>query len=492
MSNIRDSAESDFFFGYFEKRIRYVRENCLDQIEGTILLCCYLDSLSGYCYGGHTGKARLERFLLEHTGQRDIWKKVSLVLLRQHLESKKLPFYSDMISFLNGLGVRMINFNNLGFNPDVDFETLVNKAERILPAGYLGKLDGDIREFEYSAILWRDYRNMAVHETALPEGRAENLAGKKEPFYSNMNAIAGREVVPIKTCFDIPPEFLLFTIESGLDSFRKSVDEGKCTIEVPPVGWTRRKDSRKRLKDDAEVGYPRFITKPFVSLLSGSDYLLGQAQLSHEKWNSLRNSDDRWHERALSRSCVVASVFFLESITISVLRDFGSLEPWQLPFRLQKKTGLHKRDIDYLPLIERVFLIPYLCADAVDALSREYFDRGSEEFKRMKELIEIRDSFAHSRPVRLRVTITKTGEREFVLDDKFEENFWPLTRMPKDISRINHSHAKLAREIVERVVMHIDEFLGGKLTKNYWMTEERMEFDPEILSASDSCQDEPD
>ena len=99
---------------------------------------------------------------------------------------------------------------------------------------------GDIRAFEYSAILWSDYRNMAVHETATPKDRAKNLAGKKEPFYSYM---IGSDGAPGKACFDIPPEFLIHTVESGLDSFRKSVEAGMCTIKVPPVGWTRRRDS---------------------------------------------------------------------------------------------------------------------------------------------------------------------------------------------------------------------------------------------------------
>jgi len=474
------SVNIGHFFDFFEARIEFIKQACLDRIEGTILVCCYLDSLAGYRYGGASGRDRLKRFLTEHTDQADVWRKVSLILLRQHFETKDHPFFDGMINFLNKLGASTDNFLNLDFNPDICIDTLFDRAREELPGDDLRQMQHDIHEFEYSSILWNEYRNPSVHETVVSINRAMNLADNEEPFYSNMNVMEGGKITRTITCFDIPPTFLVRTIETGLRSFKELIEKGECTMHLSDSSV---RDSTlisvsKRSKTGVDSAYPRMITKPFRPLLIDSGHLLDLAKQCHEKWQSLEHPEDRWSETCLSRSCIVACIFFLESITNCVLRDFAVTEPLHLPSKLRKKTGLHIKDLGHLPLKERVFLTPYLCSAGKQAFSREYFDRGSREFQQMEELIKIRDSFAHSRPIKRRLNITSSGEREYVLDDMFKENFWPLTQIPKDIFIIEYSHAVLAKKIVDWVIDQIDQFLDGKLVQNNWMNSEQIEFAP--------------
>lgn len=417
---------------------------------------------------------------MEHTDQAKVWRKTSLILLRQHLEARDHPFYDGMINFLKKLGASTANFLSLDFNPDIYIDTLFDRAREELPGDDLRQMQHDIREFEYSSILWKEYRNPSVHETAVRINRAMNLAHKEEPFYSNMNVIEGGKIIRTLTCFDIPPTFLVRTIESGLRSFKELVEKGECTIHLSDsfIRGSKSIGVSKQSKTDVDISYPRMITKPFRSLLFDSDNLLDLAKQSHEKWQLLEHTEDRWSEACLSRSCIVVCVFFLESVANCVLRDFAVTEPLQLPFKLQRKTGLHVKGIDHLPLKERVFLIPYLCSAGKQAFSREYFNRGSREFQQMEELIKIRDSLAHSWPVKRRLSINSTGKGEHVFDDRFKENFWPFTQIPKDIFIIEYKHAKLAREIVELVIERMDKFLGGRPTQNNWMNSEQIEFDP--------------
>lgn len=468
------------FCSYYRARIEFVEEECLERIEGTILLCCYLDAMAGYRFSGSSGKNRLKRFLLEYTDQADTWQKVSLILLKEHLTAKNHMFYDQMIGFLAQIGTDTDRFSNLNYNPDLSIDVFIEKAQENLKADYVNQIGADIRRFEYSEILWRCYRNPSVHETSIGIGRAVNLADKHEPYYSNqlvLNGGGGRRHI---TRFDIPTEFLAKTARSGLESLRRLYEKE----DLLPIDHTqatlreRHKGHSPRQSDDVEIGYPRMITKPFRPLLADTGILLQMAKESHTAWKTTDDPDDRWREAALSRSCIIACAFFLEALSNSILKDFEVWDPLQLPLAMQKKIGLDVKPVDRLPLEDRVYIIPYLCNKAQETFSNTYFDRGSIDFQRMCELIRIRDRFAHSRPTKRKFVITKTGAKEYVVDDNFQENFWPVTRIPKDIFIIEFEHAQLARQIIDRTTEQLNEFLGGRIVANRWMRDEHINLKP--------------
>ena len=87
-----------FFFDYFRARIEFVENFCLDRIEGLILMCCYIDALAKYRYGRHGGNyERFQTFILGYSDFQDIWKKISLPLLKYHFEERDNDYYSDLL-----------------------------------------------------------------------------------------------------------------------------------------------------------------------------------------------------------------------------------------------------------------------------------------------------------------------------------------------------------------------------------------------------------
>jgi len=480
MAESNTQANPDNFFEFYRARLEFVKANCIDRIEGIILLCSYLDSLAGYRYSGSSSVVRFRRFLIEDTDHADTWRKVSLILLRQYVEDKNLQIYSKLIQVLNRLGAATSNFVNLSYNPDISFESLLTECKNELSSEQVATFKAEFKRFEYSAILWNAYRNASVHETAIQLNQAMNISQREVPFYSNQDIIEDGKTLATRTCFDIPQSFLISTIESGLLKLKELVDDGTCSLKLstPYDRLAIAENEPKITNTCVTVKYPRIITKPFRPLLSDISNLLDQAKASHNLFTSTDEGAHRWREGAMSRSCIVTSVFFLESIVNCIIADFSHVEPYQLPDSILKKVGLFHQTLDRLPLIERVFLTPYLCCDDENMISKGFFDRGSKEFQVLKELIEIRDGFAHSRPVRRRMTLTKTGEEEFVANDKFKENFWPLTQFPKDIFIIDWNHANQAKEIVYQTVRQLDQFLDGRIVKNNWMSSEQIEFVP--------------
>ncbi len=227
-----NNDNNDNFFDFFKERLNFVNINCLERIEGIILLCSYIDSLAGYTYGGNSSYIRFKKFLIECTTQSNTWKKVSLILLRQYTESRDFKYYDDLINLLNRLGARTSDFINLDNNPDIHTEELLSECKAKIHTDKYNLILKDIEKFDYTAILWNAYRNASVHESAIQLEQAMNIKNHEIPYYSNLNKFINGKLEPQQTCFGIPPIFLIRTIESGLESIREKVDNGHLKLQL--------------------------------------------------------------------------------------------------------------------------------------------------------------------------------------------------------------------------------------------------------------------
>lgn len=468
------------FLQFYKARIEFVKETCLDRIEGIILLTSYIDSLAGYRYGGTSRKARFVKFLYECANQAETWKKVSLILLRQYLEGKNHLSYDKLIAILNKLNARTSDFLNLNHNPDISYNELISECQNSLTPEQIKIITSDIKKFLYSEILWNAYRNASVHETAIQMNRAVNIAEKEEPFYSNEHVFEKNIIVRTISRFDIPPLFLIQTIKRGLKTIEKDFNLKKFTLELsrvyddpqPPKEISESKDLCR------ENNYPRMITKPCHPLLTDIGFLIDQAKISHDKFNETKLDNNRKREAAMARSAIVMTVFSLESLVNCLYEDFKEIEIWQLPLTLHKNTSPISVSFDKLPLLEKIYIIPYICSNDSHVFSKRFFSKGSTEFQQLKELIKIRNSFAHSSSGIRRIEITKTGKGEMLVNDDFKENFWQFTQIPKDIFIIGLKDAEKGNKINNWVVEKLNSFLDGRIVKNNWLRNETIEFDP--------------
>jgi hypothetical protein len=341
-----------------------------------------------------------------------------------------------------------------------------------------------MRKFEYTAILWNAYRNASVHETAVQLNEAMNLAKRSVPYYSNENMIdiENKKITSTVTRFAIPPSFLVDSLESGLAHMRARIESGRLVLSLSrPYDEPVAADRQRPIGDNADQEpkkYPRMITKPFQSFLADVENFVVLAVEHDKRFVSTGDGTHRWIEGAVSRSAIVSSVFALESLINCIVADFRCRETYQLPDKMLKRTGLLHTRFDRIPLIERLYVTPYLCCSEERDVDEVFFDRGSTDFQLLQELINIRDSFAHSYPIQRQLKLMVTAAGDKIMYDRFKGNFWPVTQFPKDIFIIDFNQAERAKGIVHWAIQQLDEFLDGKLTGDNWMKKERIEFDP--------------
>lgn len=228
-------ADIEHFFKFFEERVRFVAESCLERIEGTILMCSYLDSLAKYRYGGESTGKRFRAFILEFGNSSGSWQKISLWQLQRDIESGKVQF-PDSVTFsslLNRKCGSYSNFHQLGFNPDMEVSALEKESAEYMPVPWDEKLKERVARYEYVAILWQ-YRNLAVHETVFHhEAVLQGMGDETIPYYRTIS-LSPKEPGGSRTrevWFRIPPYFVLKTLRESIEKFKTYAEMNGIDLE---------------------------------------------------------------------------------------------------------------------------------------------------------------------------------------------------------------------------------------------------------------------
>lgn len=232
---VMPGSHNDFFFEYYEARVAFVEETCLERIEGLLLMCCYLDALAGYRFGGKSSGERFRKFILEHGNTTAIWQKISLMSLYNDMVEKKVLFPAGFDHLLGRQWGHILNFCQLNFNPDIDVEELERRSEGIVASPWSEALKRDVEQYEYTRILWRTYRTNAVHETSIDADAAPMGLGSDEhvPFYRHINMMKDAKIVLEAVRLRIPPKFILATLKECLNSFSAFVSTSGIEVLRP-------------------------------------------------------------------------------------------------------------------------------------------------------------------------------------------------------------------------------------------------------------------
>jgi hypothetical protein len=99
------------------------------------------------------------------------------------------------------------------------------------------------------------------------------------------------------------------------------------------------------------------------------------------------------------------------------------------------------------------------------------FDTSCHEWNKFEEIIQIRHSFNHATEERVTVEITKAGPKLLLANDDFPENFWPLTKAPKDHRILNYEIAKELNAIIDWIIEKLKAGMPVQLNENYMNTE---------------------
>lgn len=219
-----------FFFDYFDARVRFIKDYCLEKIEGLILICCCIDALSGYRHNQKSSFGLFKKFILEHSGEKDIWTKISLPLLKENFKHEGMTKYSDlMIKF----GVNEISYLMKGYNTDVSLEELEKRAANynLVITPFSDEMKIKILKFEYVKILWDKYRNYAIHELRTNPDEPANIFNQTDSvFYNHCNYFDSSGTRREKVRISFPRSFLLRTLEQCLTNLRKYAEKHNITM----------------------------------------------------------------------------------------------------------------------------------------------------------------------------------------------------------------------------------------------------------------------
>jgi hypothetical protein len=207
----------EHFFSAFNKWHEFVINECNDRIEGLILSCVFLDSLAGYKLGPGNVNNRFVNFILDYSGQRKLYEKVSLPKLRYDLIKRYGPNDSKTKALESNFQLDEFYFTTQGHCVDVNWTELKETLSSQLGQVEVDTLQKLANNFTYVQILYDDYRCKLVHEARVP--LTMNISESEEPYY--INILMSEDIKDQRTLFRIPPTFIIGTLRNCIDNFRE-------------------------------------------------------------------------------------------------------------------------------------------------------------------------------------------------------------------------------------------------------------------------------
>ncbi|MEZ5359551.1 MAG: hypothetical protein R3F48_12100 [Candidatus Zixiibacteriota bacterium] len=226
-------------------------------------------------------------------------------------------------------------------------------------------------------------------------------------------------------------------------------------------------------------------TRPFQALLRAADDLLTSAYPYHKyihKDKSFKIKDgelvnaaprDIWQcEKSLCIGSFFANYAGVEAFinyiylkyskrTIDTIPEefFNSIETRVIKLIRRKNFfdwNLENRAYFVIPLVKEQPIKP-----------SGIFDIGSDQWKRFKEVIEIRHSFIHPTQSETKIEITKVNDKLSMVNDSSPDNFWPLLNVARDHRILDYQATIAIRDtmlwILEKIASSIPEYIDPKI-----------------------------
>ena len=155
------------------------------------------------------------------------------------------------------------------------------------------------------------------------------------------------------------------------------------------------------------------------------------------------------------RHVILSTVFASEALINRVLSMFSSIP---------------KKSWERLSIQAKWLKAPLVCISASKASFTQTFDKSMEPYQSFRELIEIRNWFAHPKvdqfvpAIRRNWTITIIEERtrkEVPWIETLKGRCWPQTKIPLNPFELNETHAQKAIEVLKAMMDQLLKFFDG-------------------------------
>lgn len=195
---------------------------CLDALSGYCLRNCGLDTLSPPPKKRKKEFYRFKEFVLEFSGEKELWIKISLPLLKEHFDTKNNNLYSE---FIRKLGVNENSYLMKDYDVDMAMALLEEKAKDYVETPFSNSMRDNILRYEYIKLLWDKYRCFAVHEyRSFPEKAPNIFNQNSKPYYNHETPLFGRGGGK-RVKIDFSHQFIFNTLRQCLFNFERYVDQ---------------------------------------------------------------------------------------------------------------------------------------------------------------------------------------------------------------------------------------------------------------------------
>jgi hypothetical protein len=222
----------------------------------------------------------------------------------------------------------------------------------------------------------------------------------------------------------------------------------------------------------------KYVRRPFQALFFSMDHHLNEARVLDRKIHAQDFSDptkldqDLWmREKAASRASFIMGIAGIEAFSNNLLGDFAVRRKSDLSEALLNRSQ-KANPVERWRLTDKVYFLPTLCNRDL-APPASYFKRDSGQFQLFEELVQIRNAVMHGRPTPFLALVKLRPDKKHEANDDIAENFWPLSRVPKDFSSFNYECAKTACENITWVRDSLAGFLDKADDK--YLKEEKIE-----------------
>lgn len=231
--------------------------------------------------------------------------------------------------------------------------------------------------------------------------------------------------------------------------------------------------------------------RPFQPFLLAADDLLQlaypyfkkieESRKNYEKTGEVNFKDrNAWQlDKSLSIGSFMAKYAGLEAFINCAYNEFkiNSVEDIPVSYFIgvlkKQRNGLVKKNFYQWHLGSRVYFIAPLCVESMFNPSK-IFDITNRKWNKFLEIIEIRNSFNHAKNTGAYTELTSAGPMQWMANDDFPENYWPLTKVYREHRTFNYQAAKDIGEIIDWIINKLRNFIPDLLNEEF-MTKEKVE-----------------
>ena len=177
-------------------------------------------------------------------------------------------------------------------------------------------------------------------------------------------------------------------------------------------------------------------------------YIINDALQLYEFAGEAKNNSNKKHEQVLSRASILLFPVALEAIVNVVYEYYGVYEKKELEKISAKDKWLNAsiKCLSNVDVLRNSNGIVYRAGDEI-----ETFDENSEGFMQYIELKNIRNDIVHLKADFIYIKVDNI--------DEYDDNcgFYPVTKIPKEMSLWNYEHASIAKSIYDKEFKRIYE-----------------------------------